>query len=128
MGRDRDGRVLGVPLEAQDRYVRRADGTLELHTGDQGRLDADGLLYFLGRDDDMVKRRGVRIALSEIEHAAERVPGVYAAVAPRPADEDAPCCWPCRATSARTRSVRPSPPAWTRPGSPTGSSRSPPYR
>ncbi|MER7746734.1 AMP-binding protein [Streptomyces bacillaris] len=80
----------GVPLEEQDRYVRRADGTLELHTGDQGRLDADGLLYFLGRDDDMVKRRGVRIALSEIEHAAERVPGVYAAVAPRPADEDAP--------------------------------------
>ncbi|WP_112491034.1 class I adenylate-forming enzyme family protein [Streptomyces bacillaris] len=80
----------GVPLEAQDRYVRRADGTLELRTGDQGRLDADGLLYFLGRDDDMVKRRGVRIALSEIEHAAERVPGVYAAVAPRPADEDAP--------------------------------------
>ncbi|SCE00039.1 class I adenylate-forming enzyme family protein [Streptomyces sp. DvalAA-19] len=80
----------GVPLEEQDRYVRRADGTLELHTGDQGRLDADGLLYFLGRDDDMVKRRGVRIALSEIEHAAERVPGVYAAVAPRPADDDAP--------------------------------------
>ncbi|WP_145498933.1 class I adenylate-forming enzyme family protein [Streptomyces sp. CFMR 7] len=80
----------GAPLEEQDRYVRRADGTLELHTGDQGRLDADGLLYFLGRDDDMVKRRGVRIALSEIEHAAERVPGVYAAVAPRPADEDAP--------------------------------------
>ncbi|MFE6932104.1 class I adenylate-forming enzyme family protein [Streptomyces sp. NPDC057699] len=80
----------GVPLERQSRYVRRADGSLELHTGDQGRLDADGLLYFVGRDDDMVKRRGVRMSLSEIELAAERVPGVYAAVAPRPADESAP--------------------------------------
>ncbi|TRV80426.1 AMP-binding protein [Streptomyces sp. 130] len=80
----------GVPLERQSRYVRRADGSLELRTGDQGRLDADGLLYFVGRDDDMVKRRGLRMALSEIELAAERVPGVYAAVVPRPADEDAP--------------------------------------
>lgn len=80
----------GVPLERQSRYVRRADGSLELHTGDQGRLDADGLLYFVGRDDDMIKRRGVRMSLCEIEHAAERVPGVHAAVAPRPADEDAP--------------------------------------
>ncbi|MFP3991545.1 class I adenylate-forming enzyme family protein [Streptomyces sp. E11-3] len=80
----------GVPLDRQSRYVRRADGSLELHTGDQGRLDADGLLYFVGRDDDMIKRRGVRMALSEIEYAAERVPGVYAAVAPCPTDEDAP--------------------------------------
>ncbi|WP_156725736.1 class I adenylate-forming enzyme family protein [Streptomyces apocyni] len=79
----------GVPLERQSRYVRRADGSLELHTGDQGRLDSNGLLYFVGRDDDMIKRRGVRMALSEIEYAAERVPGVYAAVAPCPADEDA---------------------------------------
>lgn len=80
----------GVPLERQSRYVPRADGSLELRTGDQGRLDADGLLYFVGRDDDMVKRRGLRMALSEIELAAERIPGVYAAVVPRPADEDAP--------------------------------------
>lgn len=80
----------GIPLERQSRYVRRADGSLELHTGDQGRLDADGLLYFVGRDDDMIKRRGVRMGLSEIEHAAERVPGVQAAVAPRPADEGEP--------------------------------------
>ncbi|MFE7622913.1 class I adenylate-forming enzyme family protein [Streptomyces sp. NPDC057509] len=80
----------GVPLERQSRYVRRDDGSLELRTGDQGRLDADGLLYFVGRDDDVIKRRGVRMGLSEIELAAERIPGVYAAVAPRPADENAP--------------------------------------
>ncbi|MEU6483369.1 class I adenylate-forming enzyme family protein [Streptomyces sp. NPDC046887] len=80
----------GVPLERQSRYARRADGSLELRTGDRGRLDGDGLLYFAGRDDDMIKRRGVRMGLSEIEYAAERVPGVDAAVAPRPAGEDAP--------------------------------------
>jgi acyl-CoA synthetase (AMP-forming)/AMP-acid ligase II len=80
----------GIPLERQDRYVRRADGTLELHTGDQGYLDEDGRLYFVGRDDDMIKRRGVRLGLTEIEDAAEKVPGVTAAVALKPDTEDGP--------------------------------------
>ncbi|MCH0566848.1 MULTISPECIES: class I adenylate-forming enzyme family protein [unclassified Streptomyces] len=78
----------GVPIEEQNRYVRRADGSLELHTGDQGRLDDDGRLYFVGRDDDMIKRRGIRLGLTEIEDAAERVPGVSAAVALKPGTED----------------------------------------
>ncbi|MET8248148.1 class I adenylate-forming enzyme family protein [Streptomyces sp. NPDC005202] len=80
----------GVPLEQQQRYVRRADGTLELHTGDQGYLDEDGRLYFVGRDDDMIKRRGIRLGLTEIEDAAERISGVTAAVALRPESEDSP--------------------------------------
>ncbi|AWK07602.1 hypothetical protein DDQ41_00185 [Streptomyces spongiicola] len=78
----------GVPPEDQNRYVRRPDGSLELHTGDRGYLDAAGLLYFVGRDDDMIKRRGVRMGLTEIEDAAERIPGVTAAVALRPEHED----------------------------------------
>ncbi|MFD3515013.1 class I adenylate-forming enzyme family protein [Streptomyces sp. NPDC058657] len=80
----------GVPLEDQRRFVRHPDGSLELHTGDQGHLDAEGLLYFAGRDDDMIKHRGTRIGLTEIEDAAERIPGVSAAVALRPAREGAP--------------------------------------
>ncbi|WP_328547209.1 acyl--CoA ligase [Streptomyces platensis] len=80
----------GIPLEAQKRFVRRDDGSLELHTGDQGYLDEDGRLYFVGRDDDMIKRRGVRLGLTEIEDAAERIPGVSAAVALRPEPEDGP--------------------------------------
>ncbi|MGV9990509.1 class I adenylate-forming enzyme family protein [Streptomyces sp. NPDC003374] len=80
----------GVPLEEQRRYVRLPDGTLELRTGDQGRLDEDGRLYFTGRDDDMIKRRGIRLGLTEIEDAAERIPGVTAAVALRPEPEDGP--------------------------------------
>ncbi|MFF1447802.1 class I adenylate-forming enzyme family protein [Streptomyces sp. NPDC058274] len=79
-----------IPLDEQSRYVRRADGSLELHTGDQGYLDADGRLYFVGRDDDMIKRRGIRLGLTEIEDAAERIPGVTAAVALRPEPEDGP--------------------------------------
>lgn len=80
----------GVPVAAQKRFLPRPDGSLELHTGDQGYLDESGRLYFVGRDDDMVKRRGVRISLAEIEHAAERIPGVTAAVALRPDPDDGP--------------------------------------
>ncbi|MFJ1757484.1 class I adenylate-forming enzyme family protein [Kitasatospora sp. NPDC088134] len=80
----------GIPIEAQQRFVRRPDGSLELHTGDNGWLDEDGRLYFVGRDDDVIKRRGMRVALTEIEDAAERIPGVTAAVALRPEPEGAP--------------------------------------
>jgi len=80
----------GVALADQARYRPRTDGSLELHTGDQGYLDDDGRLYFVGRNDDMIKRRGIRISLTEIENAAELVPGVHAAVALRPRTEDGP--------------------------------------
>ncbi|WP_395295043.1 class I adenylate-forming enzyme family protein [Kitasatospora hibisci] len=80
----------GIPLDEQNRFVRRTDGSLELHTGDRGHLDDDGRLYFAGRDDDVIKRRGIRLALTEIEDAAERIPGVTAAVALKPEPEDGP--------------------------------------
>lgn len=79
-----------IPMDQQQRYLPRPDGSLELHTGDQGYLDADGRLYFVGRNDDMIKRRGIRVSLTEIENAAELVTGVTAAVALRPAADDAP--------------------------------------
>ncbi|GGY05648.1 class I adenylate-forming enzyme family protein [Streptomyces hiroshimensis] len=55
------------------------DGGLTLHTGDYGRLDADGHLYFQGRRDDLFKRRGLRMSAVEIEAAALDVDGVEAA-------------------------------------------------
>lgn len=79
-----------VPMDRQNRYLPGPDGALELHTGDQGYLDEDGRLYFVGRDDDMIKRRGIRMGLTEIEAAAERVPGVSAAVALKPEPEGGP--------------------------------------
>ncbi|MGW3939010.1 AMP-binding protein [Streptomyces phaeochromogenes] len=56
-------------------------GRPRLHTGDYGRLDGDGYLYFEGRRDDMFKRRGIRMSTVEIEAAALDVPGVRAAAA-----------------------------------------------
>ncbi|MEU6238035.1 AMP-binding protein [Kitasatospora sp. NPDC047058] len=61
-------------------------GRIRLHTGDHGRLDEDGHLYFTGRLDDQFKRRGVRMSTPEIEAAALDVPGVRAAAALPPRD------------------------------------------
>lgn len=59
----------------------RAEGLFpELRTGDYGRLDEDGYLYFLGRRDDLYKERGFRVSTIEVEAAAHRLPGVHAAV------------------------------------------------
>jgi amino acid adenylation domain-containing protein len=63
------------------RFPRLPDGTQVLRTGDLGWLDEGGRLYFHGRDDDVFKRRGVRMSTTEIEAAACDVPGVRAAVA-----------------------------------------------
>ncbi|WP_329460933.1 amino acid adenylation domain-containing protein [Streptomyces sp. NBC_01431] len=45
-------------------------------TGDQGRLDDDGNLRYLGRKDRQVKLRGFRVEPAEVEHAGRSVPGV----------------------------------------------------
>jgi acyl-CoA synthetase (AMP-forming)/AMP-acid ligase II len=52
-----------------------------LHTGDIGRLDADGHLYVLGRRRALLKRGGVPLAPRELEEAAGNVPGLRAAAA-----------------------------------------------
>ncbi|KAA6211324.1 long-chain fatty acid--CoA ligase [Streptomyces filamentosus] len=76
--------------EQTDRAFRpHPDGGLRLHTGDYGRLDADGYLYFDGRRDDMFKRKGVRMSTVEIESAATDIDGVRAAaVLPPDGDRD----------------------------------------
>ena len=77
--------------ELTARTFRRDErtGTLRLHTGDYGRLDRDGYLYFEGRRDDMFKRKGIRMSTLEIEAAAMDIPGVRAAAAlPPSADND----------------------------------------
>ena len=52
-----------------------------LHTGDRARLDEDGYLYFLGRDDDIYKQHGVRVSTAEVEAAALDIPNVEIAAA-----------------------------------------------
>ena len=45
-------------------------------TGDVGRLDNDGYLFFAGRRDDMLKVKGTTVYPSEVEAALCAVPGV----------------------------------------------------
>ena len=50
-------------------------------SGDRVRRDADGLLYFVGRDDAMIKTSGNRVSPTEIEEAAVASGAVAEAVA-----------------------------------------------
>lgn len=72
-----------VPFSMTSGYFRRTDATIAfmrncwLHTGDMGRLDADGWLYFVERRSDRIRRRGENISAKEVETAL----GSHAAVA-----------------------------------------------
>lgn len=57
-----------------------------LFTGDRCSLDADGYLYFHGRDDDIYKSRGYRVSAIEVEGAAAGLDGVEDAALVPPAD------------------------------------------
>ena len=52
------------------------DGARRYHTGDRGRLLADGSLDFLGRRDSQIKLRGVRVEPGEVEAVLRRHPEV----------------------------------------------------
>lgn len=56
-------------------------GGIAVWSGDTVRRDTDGLLYFVGRDDAMIKSAGNRISPTEVEEAALAVPGVAEAIA-----------------------------------------------
>jgi acyl-coenzyme A synthetase/AMP-(fatty) acid ligase len=45
-------------------------GGLAVYSGDTVKRDADGLLYFVGRDDAMIKTSGNRVSPTEVEEAA----------------------------------------------------------
>jgi crotonobetaine/carnitine-CoA ligase len=72
------GEILTRPKIAHtvlEGYFGMADATAEafrglwFHTGDLGRLDADGNLFFLGRKKDSIRRRGENISAFEVEEA-----------------------------------------------------------
>jgi acetyl-CoA synthetase len=50
-------------------------------TGDQGRLDEDGYVHFVGHDDDVITSAGYRIGPGEIEDCLIRHPAVALAAA-----------------------------------------------
>jgi crotonobetaine/carnitine-CoA ligase len=63
-------------------YDGRADATLEqlrnlwFHTGDLGRVDAEGNFYYADRKKDAMRRRGENISSFEVEQALLRHPDV----------------------------------------------------
>lgn len=51
-----------------------------LYTGDLFRTDEDGYLYFVGRQDDIIKSRGEKVAPKEVESVLYALAGVREAV------------------------------------------------
>jgi acyl-CoA synthetase (AMP-forming)/AMP-acid ligase II len=74
-------------------YLNRPDATEEafrgnwLHTGDLGRQDEDGWLYFLGRMKDIIRRAGENIAAAEVENVLRSHPKVLEVAAVPAPDE-----------------------------------------
>jgi acyl-CoA synthetase (AMP-forming)/AMP-acid ligase II len=54
----------------------RYAGERILYTGDLFRADNEGFLYFVGRNDDMIKTRGERVSPFAIEGILLRMPGI----------------------------------------------------
>jgi acyl-CoA synthetase (AMP-forming)/AMP-acid ligase II len=56
--------------------TRRVFTDCGLRTGDLGRVDAEGDLWIEGRIKALVKIRGIRVSLSEVEEKVAAIPGV----------------------------------------------------
>jgi long-chain acyl-CoA synthetase len=66
-----------------------------LDTGDLFKMDEEGYLYFIGRNDDLLKVKGERVAPSEVESILNQYPGIMdVAVIGKPDEE-----WGSRVTA-----------------------------
>jgi acyl-CoA synthetase (AMP-forming)/AMP-acid ligase II len=88
-----DGEVLIRIKGRQREYYRDPEATARtwaggwLHTGDLGRLDADGYLYIAGRKKDVIIRGGHNVHAADVEAVLHQHPGVLdAAVVGLPHD------------------------------------------
>jgi carnitine-CoA ligase len=79
------GEIVGRPRKANvmfDGYWGRPEATVEMfrnlwmHSGDIGRFDADGFLYFMDRKADYMRRRGENVSSYELEEVFIRHPAV----------------------------------------------------
>ena len=76
------------------------DGDGWHRTGDLGQLDKNGRLTITGREDDVVKVDGKRVALGEVEGCLEAFPKIKAAQARVITDPTSAARWSWRAWSA----------------------------
>ncbi len=79
---------VGRPALTAERFVPAPHGARLYRTGDLVRWLPSGDLEFLGRADNQVKVRGVRVELGEIEAGLVRLPGVCAAAVVARTDAD----------------------------------------
>lgn len=77
-----------LPEKTEGAFSVDAAGVRWYKTGDLVRQEPDGNYVFLGRRDRMVKRRGYRVELGEIEAALYRHPAVLEAAAIALPDDD----------------------------------------
>ncbi|MDO0925023.1 class I adenylate-forming enzyme family protein [Streptomyces sp. TG1A-8] len=91
-----------APQETARRFRTAPDGCGNaVFTGDRGYLDEAGRLYFVGRADDLFKRRGWRVSTQELEAAMLDVPGVRASAAVPPAEDGVLTVWAVTKRPAR---------------------------
>ncbi|HSF26663.1 MAG TPA: AMP-binding protein [Actinomycetes bacterium] len=84
---DLSARPVGLMAGYRDDDARNAEATLGgyYHTGDVGRVDADGYITYVGRADDVFKASDYRISPFELESVLIEHPAVAeAAVVPSP--------------------------------------------
>ena len=98
---DTPGEIVGRPKKPYvmfEGYWGRPEATVEMfrnlwmHSGDIGRIDADGFLYFMDRKADYMRRRGENVSSYELEeifirHAAVADVAVFAVPSPMTEDD-----------------------------------------
>ena len=85
------------------------DGFRTIFTGDLGKFDLEGNLYFVGRKDSQIKVRGNRVEAGEIESVLQQHPAVgdAAVVAPRlPDGEPLLTAWVTVRSEANAKEIR----------------------
>jgi long-chain acyl-CoA synthetase len=72
--------MMGYWRKPEETSVKLRDGVYPgeklLYTGDLFRTDADGYLYFVARQDDIIKSRGEKVSPREVEDVLHELPGV----------------------------------------------------
>lgn len=71
----------GYPGETEGGWVTAGDGRRWFPTGDEGSLDAHGVLRLTGRLKEMINRGGEKVVPREVDEALMEHPGVAQAVA-----------------------------------------------
>jgi acyl-CoA synthetase (AMP-forming)/AMP-acid ligase II len=95
MGIDGVGELLVRGPQVMAGYLDRDDATAAtidadgwVHTGDLGRIDADGMVWVVDRIKDLIKVKGFQVAPAELEAVLQRHPGVADAAVIRSVVDD----------------------------------------